>query len=93
MKVLVNVYGHWRKTWVENQLLFWMEAIGALTQMSGSLVLSLYAPNPNWILVYSLFFTGSFIMIWTSYQRESAWLLVMVSYYAVVNLMGFYNVL
>jgi len=53
------------------------------------MTLAFNARDPNMMVVYPGFFIGSITQVYASWRRGAAWIMLLTSYFACVNVFGF----
>lgn len=93
MNFFAEVWDFWVETWKTDRVLFWCEAIGALLGAWSATHLGIYANDPNMWLVLVPWGVSAMLMVYASYKRRSAWIMLIMSYYAVNNFIGVINLI
>jgi len=79
----------WISSYRTDSTAFYFELISFVFTVAASLTLAINADNPNMLLVYPGFFVGSITQVYASWRRGAAWIMLLTSYFAVVNVFGF----
>lgn len=79
----------WKDSYNSDRVAFYFELVSFVFTVAASMTLALTANDPNMIYVYPGFFVGSITQAYASYRRGAAWVLLLTSYFAVVNVFGF----
>jgi hypothetical protein len=77
------------KSYHSDKIAFSFEMFSTIVTIAASLTLALNAANPDMRIVYPGFFIGSVAAVYAYYRRDLAWPLVLTSYFAFVNVLGF----
>jgi hypothetical protein len=84
-----KVKDFWISSYRTDSIAFYFELISFVFTVAASLTLAINADNPNMLLVYPGFFVGSITQVYASWRRGAAWIMLLTSYFAVVNVFGF----
>ena len=79
----------WINSYRSDSVAFAFELISFVFTVSASLTLALNADNPNMLIVYPGFFIGSVTQAYAAWRRGAAWILLLTSYFACVNVFGY----
>lgn len=79
----------WLNSYHTDKTAFCLELVSFVFTVVASLTLAINAQNPNMLIVYPGFFVGSITQAYASYRRGAAWVMLLTSYFAVVNVFGF----
>ena len=79
----------WISSYRTDSTAFYFELISFVFTVAASLTLAINADDPNMLLVYPGFFVGSVTQVYASWRRGAAWIMLLTSYFAVVNVFGF----
>ena len=79
----------WTNSYRSDRTAFAFELVSFIFTVGASMTLAINANNPNMLVVYPGFFVGSITQAYASYRRGAAWVLLLTSYFAVVNVFGF----
>lgn len=79
----------WLSSYYSDKTAFYFELVSFIFTVAASLTLAITAQNPNMLYVYPGFFVGSVTQAYASYRRGAAWVLLLTSYFACVNIFGF----
>jgi hypothetical protein len=55
--------------------------------------LAVKSPYPPLLIVFSLYLVGSVLLMYAMYIRKSSWMMVLMTWYSIMNVVGLYNVL
>ena len=83
------VIQQWIDDWKTNKFRFILELVGTLLSMTASILLAL--SMFNLFIIYLIWMSGSICLIVSSYMRQSYWVLVLMSFYTLVNIIGLYR--
>jgi len=78
-----------KSSYDSDKIAFAFEMISTVFTIAASLTLALNADSPDMRYVYPGFFIGSCTAVYAYYRRTLAWPLVLTSYFACVNVLGF----
>lgn len=84
-----SVLDFWFNSYHSDKTAFFFELISFIFTVFASLTLAMNAQNPNMMLVYPGFFIGSITQVYASWRRGAAWIMLLTSYFACVNVFGF----
>lgn len=84
-----KVADFWISSYRSDSVAFAFELISFVFTVSASLTLALNADNPNMLIVYPGFFIGSVTQAYAAWRRGAAWILLLTSYFACVNVFGY----
>jgi hypothetical protein len=71
-----------------DKLSFFLEMINFACSSFASVVLVVTALNPNLIFVYPMFLIGSVSQAYASYRRKLIWLMLLMMFYTILNVIG-----
>jgi hypothetical protein len=93
MNIFKKIWNDWRHDIVHNPWLFWVEICSTALNMGASAIFALTSGGGNTplILIFIMWIIGSIGMAWASYKRNAAWLLVLMTFYTVMNIVGLSN--
>jgi len=86
---LQKIIDFWTNSYRSDRTAFAFELVSFIFTVGASMTLAINANNPNMLVVYPGFFVGSITQAYASYRRGAAWVLLLTSYFAVVNVFGF----
>lgn len=84
-----RIVNFWKDSYNSDKVAFYFELVSFVFTVAASMTLAINAKNPNMMIVYPGFFIGSITQAYASYRRGAAWVLLLTSYFAVVNVFGF----
>ena len=84
-----KVKDFWVNSYHSDKTAFVFELISFIFTVGASMTLAINADNPNMLLVYPGFFVGSVTQVYASWRRVAAWIMLLTSYFACVNVFGF----
>lgn len=79
----------WKNSYRSDRTAFKFELVSFIIIVGSSLTLAINADNPNMVLVYPLFFIGSVTQLYAAKRRGSAWVMLLNSYFCIINTFGF----
>ena len=79
----------WIQSYTSDRTAFVYELISFVFVVSASLYMAMNADNPDMRYIYPGFFIGSVTQIYASWRRGAAWIMLLTSYFACVNVFGF----
>jgi len=79
----------WLNSYYSDSVAFLFELISFVFTVGASMILAINAKNPNMLIVYPGFFVGSITQMYASWRRGAAWIMLLTSYFACVNVFGF----
>jgi hypothetical protein len=86
---LQKIVDFWTNSYKSDRTAFAFELVIFIFTVGASMTLALNAKDPNMLVVYPGFFVGSITQAYASYRRGAAWVLLLTSYFACVNVFGF----
>jgi len=86
---LIKIKEFWLNSYSTDKIAFYFELISFIFTVAASLTLAVNADNPNMLLVYPGFFVGSVTQVYASWRRGAAWIMLLTSYFACINVFGF----
>lgn len=91
MNIFKKLWKDWRHDIVHNPMLFWVEIVCTAFNMSASTIFALTSSDPNkpLVMIFIMWIIGSVGMVWAAFKRDAAWLLILMSFYTVMNIVGF----
>lgn len=87
--LMQKIKDFWSASFHSDPVAFVFEMISFIFTVAASLYLAIHAANPNLVVVYPGFFVGSITQMYASYRRGSAWIMLLTTYFAIVNVFGF----
>ena len=84
-----KVKDFWIKSYKSDRIAFAFELISFIFTVGASMTLAFNAANPNMLIVYPFFFVGSVTQCYASMRRGAAWVMLLTSYFAVINVFGY----
>jgi len=87
--MLTRIKDFWVSSYTSDKIAFYFEMTSFIFTVGASLTLAANAADPDMRLVYPGFFIGSCTAVYAYIRRQMAWPLVLTSYFAVVNVIGF----
>ena len=84
-----RIIDFWSSSYRSDSVAFVFELISFVFTVVASLILAVTAYNPNMVIVYPIFFVGSFTGAYACYRRKLVWPLMLTSYFVVINAFGF----
>lgn len=88
MKILQDVWDHWKHDWVHNRTMFWFEFLGTILSITSTAILSVFAKVPPILLCYTLWFFGSAMIAIGAYMRKASWMFLLMAFNTVLNIVG-----
>lgn len=79
----------WSASFRSDPRAFLLEMISFIFTVSGSAIMAITADAPNMRIIYPLFFVGATTQAYASYRRGSAWIMLVTTYFAILNIFGF----
>lgn len=79
----------WIQSYTSDRTAFVYELISFVFVVSASLYMAMNADNPDMRYIYPGFFIGSVTQVYASWRRGAAWIMLLTSYFACVNVFGF----
>ena len=79
----------WRASFRSDPTAFGFEMISFVFTVAASLYLAVHAANPDMRWVYPGFLVGAVSQAYASYRRGSAWIMLLTTYFAIINVFGF----
>ena len=84
-----SIKNFWLNSYHSDKTAFYFELISFVFTVSASLTLAITARDPNMLIVYPGFFVGSITQAYASYRRGAAWVFLLTTYFACVNVFGY----
>ena len=84
-----KVIDFWSNSYRSDRIAFTFELISFIFTVGASMTLAFNAKDPNMLVVYPGFFVGSVTQVYASWRRGAAWIMLLTSYFACVNVFGF----
>lgn len=84
-----SIKNFWLNSYHSDKTAFYFELISFVFTVSASLTLAITARDPNMLIVYPGFFVGSVTQAYASYRRGAAWVFLLTTYFACVNVFGY----
>jgi len=86
---LQSIKNFWLNSYHSDKTAFYFELISFIFTVGASLTLAITARDPNMLIVYPGFFVGSVTQAYASYRRGAAWVFLLTTYFACVNVFGY----
>jgi len=86
---LQSIKNFWLNSYHSDKTAFYFELISFVFTVGASLTLAITARDPNMLIVYPGFFVGSVTQAYASYRRGAAWVFLLTTYFACVNVFGY----
>lgn len=77
------------ESWRRDRTTFIYELIGVGFTIAGSLLLALTAEAPNMLMIFPLYEVGSISLLCAYYRMHAVWSIMLTSYFAIINVVGF----
>ena len=84
-----TILDFWLNSYHSDKIAFYFELVSFVFTVTASLTLAINAQNPNMMIVYPGFFVGSITQAYASFRRGAAWVMLLTTYFAFVNVFGF----
>ena len=84
-----SIKNFWLNSYHSDKTAFYFELVSFVFTVSASLTLAITARDPNMLIVYPGFFVGSVTQAYASYRRGAAWVFLLTTYFACVNVFGY----
>jgi len=84
-----SVKQFWINSYTSDRIAFVFELVSFVFTVGASLTLAINADNPNMLIVYPGFFIGSITQMYASWRRGAAWIMLLTSYFACINVFGY----
>ena len=81
----------WQESYTTNPTAFWIEMVSAICVMTGSAILTytVLAPRPD--IFVPFYFVGSTTSLVAAVMRKAAWIVVLTTWFSVMNLIALYQ--
>lgn len=89
MTIFRTIWSNWCHDIKHSPVLFWVEIISTVMNMAASVLMGFMSASPPLLIIFVLWILGSIGMAWASFKRNAAWMLVLMSFYTVMNIVGF----
>jgi len=86
---LQSIKNFWLNSYHSDKTAFYFELVSFVFTVGASLTLAITARDPNMLIVYPGFFVGSVTQAYASYRRGAAWVFLLTTYFACVNVFGY----
>jgi len=86
---LQSIKNFWLNSYHSDKTAFYFELVSFIFTVGASLTLAITARDPNMLIVYPGFFVGSVTQAYASYRRGAAWVFLLTTYFACVNVFGY----
>jgi len=86
---MASVKQFWINSYTSDRIAFLFELVSFVFTVGASLTLAINADNPNMLIVYPGFFIGSITQMYASWRRGAAWIMLLTSYFACINVFGY----
>jgi uncharacterized membrane protein YccC len=86
---LESIRNFWLNSYRSDKTAFYFELVSFIFTVGASLTLAITAQDPNMQIVYPGFFVGSVTQAYASYRRGAAWVFLLTTYFACVNVFGY----
>lgn len=90
MILIKDIIKFWKETWIDNKLVFFLEALGTSSSMIAAIILATSAV-PNLVAVFIFYVIGSVCLMYVSHYRRSSWMLVMFLFFTIMNFIGLWT--
>ena len=87
--MIQKVKEFWINSYKSDKVAFGFELVSFIFTVGASLTLAINAKDPNMLIVYPGFFVGSVTQAYASYRRGAAWVFLLTTYFACVNVFGY----
>lgn len=84
-----SIKNFWLNSYHSDKTAFYFELVSFIFTVGASLTLAITARDPNMLIVYPGFFVGSVTQAYASYRRGAAWVFLLTTYFACVNVFGY----
>ena len=84
-----SIKNFWLNSYHSDKTAFYFELVSFIFTVGASLTLAITAKDPNMLIVYPGFFVGSVTQAYASYRRGAAWVFLLTTYFACVNVFGY----
>lgn len=91
--MLKGVIKQWRHDWYHEKIIFWFELIGVIGSLAAAVMISFWPGQISMVWIFSLWLVGSSSLAISSFLRRTAWPLLLMSTYTVLNMIGLSNTL
>lgn len=87
-RIVRDIIDHWSDDWRCNQPLFWLELLGTLGSIAGSITLSVFIKASPLMLAYTFWLFGSALLMICAYLRKAGWFFVLMLFNTIMNIVG-----
>ena len=84
-----SIKNFWLNSYHSDKTAFYFELVSFVFTVGASLTLAITARDPNMLVVYPGFFVGSVTQAYASFRRGAAWVFLLTTYFACVNVFGY----
>lgn len=89
--MIKEILKNWQHDWHHQPWVFWLEAMGTVSSILASLLISFLTNSAPMLLVFLCWGMGSMSLFFASKLRKNNWMTMLMLFYSVVNAIGFYN--
>jgi hypothetical protein len=86
-----NIRDFWAHSYHTDPTAFVFEMISFIFTVYASMYLAIHAADPDMRWVYPGFFVGAVTQVYASWRRGSAWIMLLTTYFALINVFGFFR--
>lgn len=88
MKIFRSIYEHWLNDWRTDRTLFWIEFVGTIGSVLGTITLSVFIKTAPLLLAYSFWMFGSTFLTIGALRRKASWLIVLMFFNSIMNIVA-----
>lgn len=91
--MIKKIVAFWKETWQQSKPLFLAEMTGTVCGMLGAAMLGFQSPQPDLLTIFILYTISAACFVYSNYIRHSAWLMLLMTFYVGMNIVGFVRVI
>lgn len=84
-----TIRAFWSQSYRSDPTAFSFEMISFVFTVCASMYLAVHAADPDMRWVYPGFFVGAVTQVYASWRRGAAWIMLLTTYFALINVFGF----
>ena len=88
MRVVRHIVAFWAETWRVSKKLFFAEMFGTLFGMAAAVLMAFQSPNPNLLAVFTCYNISAILLVYSNYKRHSSWMVILMTFYLITNIIG-----
>ena len=89
--LLTKILDFWRDSYTSNPTAFWVEMVSAIAVIIGSAILTFTVLNPRPDIFVPFYAVGSAMGLWGAVLRQAAWVVVLTTWFSIMNSIALYQ--